>query len=323
MSEKKKHWLPPIAGRGRIVGRITWLLLAAGLVAILWMQNSDAFGDHGMANGMSMFVGLLIVMVWILWFLLASGQAWWMRLVPLVGAVLLGYAFNALYRVEGFSGEFIPRFVPRSAEAPDRQLQSAEALAAAGVAVDLVTTTPNDFPQFLGPQRDQTIDHLRLARDWQAQPPKPLWRQPIGAGWPGFSVVNGYAVTMEQRGDQELVSCYDADTGEPRWTYAIDARYEMTMAGTGPRATPTIDEGMVYTQGATGRLLALDGATGELVWEKDLLAELGMTPEQEAAELPYGRSGSPLVIDDLVVVPGGGSMSGRRASLIAYDKKTG
>ena len=69
---------------------------------------------------------------------------------------------------------------------------------------------------------------------------------------------------------------YDVDTGEIQWSHSIEGRYESTMAGIGPRSTPTISGGIVYTQGAGGRLLALDGATGEVLWEKDLLAEFGM-----------------------------------------------
>jgi outer membrane protein assembly factor BamB len=95
------------------------------------------------------------------------------------------------------------------------------------------------------------------------------------------------------------------------------------MAGIGPRSTPTVAGGVVYAQGATGRLLALDGATGEVLWERDLLAEFGMTAEEEARDLPYGRAGSPLIVGDLVVVPAGGPSDGRTVSLAAWDKATG
>ena len=319
MSDKTKHWLPPVSGRGRVAGRITWLLLVSAIVAIVWMQTTDAFGDHAMANAFSMITVLLAVIVWILWFLLASGQALWLRFVPPRAAVSIGLVFNSVFRFEEVSGEFVPRFVPRSAEKPDRKLAMPVIL---GAGIDLRTTTDDDFPRFLGPSGDLVVSHVALSRDW-TRAPEPLWRQKIGAGGSGFSVVNGYAVTMEQRGEKELVTCYHAATGELQWTYAIDARYELAMAGTGPRSTPAIDDGIVYTQGATGRLLALDGASGQLVWERDLLAEYGMSPEQEAQDLPYGRSGSPLVVDDLVVVPAGGPADGRRVSLVAYHKKTG
>ncbi len=323
------HWLPPVSGRGRIVGRIVWGLLLLLLGAIVWLQTADALGDRGFENFATMAAAVLVAVIWLLWFLLASGHAWWLRLALLFGIVTFGFAFSKLMRFEDVSGNFVPRFVLKSAEKPDRQLaplaplRGDETLRAEGAGVDLLRITGEDFPQFLGRDRDLVVDGVTLARDWQAQPPKPLWRQPIGAGWSGFSVVGGYALTMEQRGDQELVTCYDLETGEPRWVHETSGRYEEAVAGTGPRATPTIDDGWVYTQGATGKLLALDGATGGVMWQKDLLEEFGMSPEQETAELPYGRSGSPLIVDDLVVVPAGGPADGRRVSLVAYHKKTG
>ncbi len=320
MSERKQHWMPPISGRGCFAGRLVWFLLVVILGAILWMQTTDAFGDHGMANAFSMMAATMLPVVWLLWFLLASGQRWWMRFVPLLVLGVFGFVFSSLFRFEDVSGEFVPRFVLRSAEEPDRALGS---LAAAGDTVDLMTSTIDDFPQFLGPNRDLGVDHITLARDWEARPPRMLWRQPIGAGWGGFSVVNGYAVTMEQRGVDVNVTWCDARTGEGKWSHSAVARDERAVAGNGPRTTPTIDNGMVYTQGAMGRLLALDGATGRVVWERDLLAEFDMSPQQEAKELPYGRSGSPLIVDELLIVPAGGPASGKQVSLVAYDKRTG
>ena len=95
------------------------------------------------------------------------------------------------------------------------------------------------------------------------------------------------------------------------------------LAGVGPRATPTIDEGMVYTLGATGRLFCLDGATGSVVWKKDLRKETGVTEEDDLRDLPYGRANSPLVVGDLLIVPAGGPESQKCVSLVAYHKKTG
>ncbi|MCP4662886.1 MAG: PQQ-binding-like beta-propeller repeat protein [bacterium] len=311
---RKKRWVPPVW---------VWVLLAVYFGVVLWLQLADPTGDHSMSNGFSILVGLLAVVTLIFWFLFFSGHRWWIRLIPLLAAVAFVFVFNALFRLDHVSGALMPRFALRSAPKPDRLLEKPELAAETDRSmVDLRTTTPDDFPQFLGRDRNLAVEHLTLARDWDAQPPELLWRQTIGAGWSSFSVVNGYAVTMEQRGELEMVTCYDLDTGEMKWAHSIEARYETEMGGVGPRATPAIDDGWVYALGATGRLTALDGATGRLEWEKDLLQEYGMTPEEEARRLPYGRSGSPLVVGDLVVVPVGGP-EGRRVSLVAYDKKTG
>ena len=104
-------------------------------------------------------------------------------------------------------------WIPRWAKPPDELLPAVK-----NNGTFVGSAQPNHrarFPQFLGPTRSAGIDRISLARDWTKQPPQMLWRQQIGAGHSGFVVVNGFAVTMEQRGDKELVSCYDALTGAP------------------------------------------------------------------------------------------------------------
>src|SRR5205807_4314259 len=148
--------------------------------------------------------------------------------------------------------------------------------ASAAVPIDLTTTTAEDFPHFLGPERSCWLPGPALARDWSTQPPKVIWKQPIGAGWSAFSAVNGYAVTMEQRGAEEWVTCYEIATGKPIWGHAIETRHENPMGGVGPRGTPTIHQGRVYALGATGILRCLDGATGKLLWSDDLRKRYGV-----------------------------------------------
>jgi len=151
---------------------------------------------------------------------------------------------------------------------------------------------------------------------------KQLWRQPIGGGWSGFAAVNGYAVTLEQRGAQELVTCYRAATGELMWVDSVDARHETFLGGIGPRSTPTIYDGDVYTLGGTGKLRCLRGATGQLRWQVDLPAQFGHTSAHEMAAIAWGRASSPLVFGDSLVLPAGGSAD-RRKSLVKLDRQTG
>ena len=141
-------------------------------------------------------------------------------------------------------------------------------------------------------------------------------------GRSGFSAVNGYAVTMEQRGAEEVVTCYSIDKGEVMWAHSHSARHDTVMGGLGPRSTPTIDEGFVYALGATGFLRCINGADGELVWSDDLLQRCGMTVDEDSDGVRWGRAASPLVVADLLIVPLGGP-KGSRHSLVAYDKKTG
>lgn len=309
---RKGRFLPPLW---------TCAILLLELGALAWLRLANPVGDRGSVNAFSMMLGVLLVLTYLVWFGFGSRFRWWVRWAPLLMGIVGTVAFFQVFRLEQVSGDFIPSFSLRSAERADAHLETPTA---AIEPVDLVTTTADDFPQFLGPRRDVAVEHVALARDWQRQPPELLWRQPIGAGWSAFAVVNGFAVTLEQRGGTELVTCYEVATGKLRWSHPLsESRFDSAVAGIGPRATPTIDQGRVYVLGATGRLAALDGAHGALLWEKDLLEEFGLAPEQEAKDLPYGRSGSPLVVGDLVVVPAGGPSDGRRVSLVAYDKLSG
>jgi outer membrane protein assembly factor BamB len=161
------------------------------------------------------------------------------------------------------------------------------------------------------------VAEVELETDWKSRPPRQLWKQEIGAGWSGFAIVGDYAVTQEQRGEQELVVCYELKTGKVAWSYADNVRWDPggggSLGGIGPRATPTIHKGKVFSQGATGILNCLDARTGKLLWAHDTLVE------HNAGNVMWGKAGSPLVVDDRVVV----SVGGDDASLVAYDIATG
>ena len=176
-----------------------------------------------------------------------------------------------------------------------------------------VIETPDDYPQFLGPQRQAVVPGARLHGDWQAGPPRILWRQSIGAGWGSLAVVGDYAFTQEQRGDDECVVCYRVATGEEIWCHADRQSFEST-AGLGPRATPAVAGNRVFTLGATGLLNCLEAATGRPLWSVNILAD------NQAQNLAHGQSGSPLVADDLVIVSPTGTSG---ISLAAYRQQTG
>ncbi len=267
--------------------------------------------ETGLAVRGAALLGVLLVY---LWFVFLSGASRTLRTrVSVVGLVLIVAPLAAL-RIEDVSGDVVPRLRFRWSRHADETLRKAEEEESAGEPVDLATTTPDDYAQFLGPDRLATLAGPRLARDWSAEPPKQLWRQPIGAGWSAFAVVGPFAVTQEQRGEEELITCYEVESGKLRWSHSTPVRFHETLAGIGPRATPTIHEGKVYAMGAKGNLACLDGATGKAIWQHDVATE------NRALVPVWGKSCSPLIDEDKVIVSAGGL---RDKSLVAYDKETG
>lgn len=348
---------PPPA-RSRRLPVWAWVEVLFWAAAISFVRSLDTL-DGAIVNIITLIGGFLAVMPIFVWFCFFSGYGQRLRWGILYGALLTVGLLVGCLKVVSVSGELVPTFRWRWEAAPDEALAAAHphepptaakdqatgdeatggtaagapestAGQAAGAgpaeattAVDLTTTTPDDFPQFLGPQRSCWIPGPKLNRDWTANQPRLLWKQPIGAGWSAFSVVNGFALTLEQRGPEEWVSCYDALSGKLRWVHAEMTRHETTLGGIGPRSTPTIHGGRVYTLGATGILNCLDGATGKPRWSHNLVEEYGLTPVTDLASVAWGRAASPLVFDDLVVVPAGGPAGGRQVSLVAFQKDTG
>jgi outer membrane protein assembly factor BamB len=130
-----------------------------------------------------------------------------------------------------------------------------------------------------------------------------MWRRPIGPGWSSFAVSGDLLYTQEQRGDDEIVACYEVTTGNPVWSHRDAARFWESNAGAGPRATPTLAAGRVFALGATGILNVLDAGSGALAWSRNVASDAG-------AEIPvWGFAGSPLVIGDLVIVAAAGRLA--------------
>jgi len=293
-----------------------FLLIIAGMA---WAQSVKDRTDPGLANVLIMLLLVLTGIVVSVWYLFISRFQRRTRLLTFAVVLLSLVVFLGLFRFDGFNGSMVPLFALRSAQGSLGSEQAGELPGS----IDLTTTTLDDFPGYLGPDRSQAVSHVRLSHDWESDPPEEIWRQPIGAGWSAFAVVNAYAVTMELRGDEEMVTAYDLRTGELQWAHSQPGAFDHPLGGAGPRSTPLIDEGRVYTLGAGGALLALDGATGSVLWHKELLQEFDVTPQQEFANIQYGRSNSPLVVGDLLVVPAGGNPGRPPVSLVAYDKRTG
>ena len=175
-------------------------------------------------------------------------------------------------------------------------------------------STRSYWTDFRGPARDGRYDEAPIRTTWPAEGLPLLWKQPIGGGYASFVVAEGTAFTIEQRRQQEIVAAYDVETGRELWTHGSDAEFKESMGGDGPRATPTWEAGRLYSLGAEGDLRCFEAKTGKLNWSRNILKDAG------ADNLQWGMSGSPLIVDDKVVVLPGGR-SGK--SVVAYNKLTG
>ena len=238
------------------------------------------------------------------------------RRIALAASILLGCVGWALVRTGGITGDGDSDMAWRWSQTPEERLL---AQAGGGAATAASTSaTPSsaaaangaDWPGFRGPERDGVARGARIATDWVSQPPVEMWRQPVGPGWSSFAVQGGRFYTQEQRGEHEVVACYDAATGKAVWTHRDAARFYESNGGAGPRGTPTLHGGRVYTLGATGILNALKADDGAVVWSRNAAADT-------QTKMPiWGFSGSPLVLDDQVVIAAGGTLA-------SYDRDSG
>ncbi len=261
-----------------------------------------------------------------------------------IGLLVAPFAFFAFIQpVFGGDAQIVRwdyRFA-KPADMPAVKLDETNSSESGSDRIDLASTTPFDFPRFLGSDNNATVSGVTLA-NWDSAL-KPLWKQPIGKGWSGFAAVNGYVVTQEQLGALECITCYVAETGKQVWRYSNKRRHEDTMAmgKAGPRATPAIHQGRVYAVSGTGVLDCLDGSDGSPIWSVDVPALVGISQKtstnsvgleytEEDSTMAWGRSTSPLIYKDTVIVPAGGLPkdhpdfdSEKSSTMIAFDAMSG
>lgn len=236
------------------------------------------------------------------------------RRITMVGAILVVCGAWTLVRTDGMTGDLDQDFAWRWAEtAEEKLLAEVEAVEAvereAPAPVSASVSTPAEWPGFRGPERDGVVRGTRIGTDWEGSPPTELWRRRVGPGCSSFAFQGGLLYTQEQRGEDEVVSCYEGTSGAPVWQHKDRVRFWDSHAGAGPRGTPTVEGGRVFAFGGTGILNVLDALTGAVLWSRDVSSETGAT------EPGWGFTSSPLILDDLVVVHAG--------ALVAYDVETG
>ena len=314
----------------RVWVTMTVLVLAAcGVQADLLERIVGSAIDKAVSNIVTLILWFLNILTPLMWFLLKSNYSRRSKINLLLGVLSMVALGALMFRVERVSGDLVPQFIFRWSASPDQLLSKAVAIPGTeNSQADSWTASDSDFPGFLGPLQDASLDLSNLDPDWESHPPRLLWKHDIGAGWSAVATCGDHAVTLEQRGEEELVTCYSIATGNLEWSVAEQTRHVTVLGGVGPRSTPTIRDGCVYSTGATGWLHAINGADGKVLWKKHILKELGTDPDAEAIAVAWGRAGSPLVTSTQVIVPGGGpaanlGKSDRFVSLISFDRTTG
>jgi outer membrane protein assembly factor BamB len=318
---------------------IVLVIAATAAIGWVWSSSGEMTGQEQVFLTLQIVFGLLLLQA--IWLVFLSRLSWRIRRRALGTFLVLVAIAVATIRVRGVTGDLVPILewrwasraeppidttgpppsaaenaatpTPRPTPAPS-PIATADTPATAPIVMPSRPAPKGEYPQFLGADRTGMVRGIQLATNWDEKPPRLVWRHRVGAGWAGFAIADGIAVTQEQRGGKEMVVAYDLSDGRVKWAHGDDARYESTVAGTGPRATPTISQGRVFALGSTGLLNSLDLRTGKRIWRHDIATE------NDAAQPDWGRSGSPLVIDDLVVVSAGGA-NGR--SLVAYQRESG
>ena len=325
-------------------GAIVFMIVAVAATPPI-LHESIVGGLMGMMFRFFVIPGLCLALV--VWAVVSRSLSVGARRVALAAVILAACGFWALLRTDGITGEARPQLAWRWKKTPEQQLLARGGAEPVASPTPLPTVVPApalketpepksgsdapastakpaspktatrmpvdshiDWPGFRGPHRDSIITGARILTDWASSPPVQLWRRPVGPGWSSFAVGNGLVYTQEQRGDFEVVACYNETTGNPVWMHRDAARFYESNGGAGPRGTPAFHGGRIYTLGATGIVNSLDAGNGAVIWTRNAASDTG-------AKVPgWGFSSSPLVVDGLVMV----AASGR---LAAYDLSTG
>lgn len=246
---------------------------------------------------------------------ITASMAWSSRRLITIAAMVACTAYFTALRVDDIGGNLTPIVSWRWTEPPvpaDAAWASETQEPTRSITLP-AQSGPGDWAEFRGGNRDSRLSDVTFSTDWDSDPPKELWRRKVGLGWSSFTVIGAYLFTQEQRGQDEVVVCYEVATGNQMWASPISERFDEAM-GSGPRATPTFHEGSLYTMGATGIVQALNASNGETLWQRDLKKDTN-------AKIPvWGFSSSPLIVNDMVIVFAG-DPNGK--SVVAYDLKSG
>ena len=186
----------------------------------------------------------VVLTVWVLWLVVTPFLSWSVVRLGLPASCFfcVGRAFLCL-RFDGLDGSLQGTMSLRwesegRGQVPGRAGKHRDDEGAA-----VVKLQPGDWPGFRGPNRDNRLTGVRIATDWQKHPPRLLWKHRIGPGWSSFAVVGDWLYTQEQRGQEEMVVCYDAATGEQSWEHGDAVRFDEAVARPRPAGHADVPRG--------------------------------------------------------------------------------
>ena len=168
-----------------------------------------------------------------------------------------------------------------------------------------------NWSQYRGPAKNGHAPTSTVAIDWK-RPPRARWFMPCGEGHSSIITSGKLVITLEQEGNQEVLIARNLDDGLPIWKVSETTKWQDSMSGIGPRSTPTLHQGKIYTLFSNGRLSCLDAKSGEVFWNTQILKQDYNFPE-------WGLSMSPLVWNDRIILNPGGEES----AVHAYAKDSG
>jgi outer membrane protein assembly factor BamB len=296
----------------RVVTRCRWvgfgLMILSVFALTRWADPSISTGYQGIM--LFNYVVPTLSLGLVLWATFARKLPDIPRRLTMLATIILACGFWTLFRSEGITGSGGAELAWRWSMTHEEKFTSDMAGTNPALPVSMDPEAEAVWPGFRGPGRNAVVKGIKVETDWSSHPPEELWRKAVGPGCSSFAIMGDYIFTQEQREDNEAITCYQLTDGTLLWSYEYEARFWDSHAGAGPRSTPAIDKGKVYALGATGILNAVEASSGQLIWTRDAAADT----EAEISE--WGFAGSPLVIDDLVLVTVGGTVA-------AYDTQTG
>lgn len=171
---------------------------------------------------------------------------------------------------------------------------------------------PQNWNQYLGPNRNNSIGETPIATSWPKEGPEKLWEVELGPGYGGASIFENEVFILDRvKGESDILRCFDLETGKEKWSFEYEAKGELPYPGS--RIVPYVDKDFVYCVGPHGHMHCINKKTQQAVWSHNLMEEF-------EAKLPrWGFSQSPVLYNDLVIVAPQGALAG----VTAFDKTSG